>query len=460
MPPSQTLIHLVLALAKTADLDLLEDTKLLSSVQKQAAAAVLTDMLRGYDYLASQQFEAMSANKSAAVVDAMRRRLSAPEKRSEKLTELYDAVRELMNSNRIFDFLPKSSEATVTSLRNALSALDDQCTRHDLSRGRIRSQAVEREEAHLMLKYNFSLSNSASPTPKALNRKSLDLIYPYVVPKTWVEYAGADALLTWEFSDDVRMVLVVDGKGNVRNLRPQDLEDLGETPESAFDIATRNLARSFEQQEFQLGSVTLLDGVQIGCARGNWMAPAGGLMLGALYDAMTQQFGTEEFAAVAVNQQCLFAFPTDERTLASDSLRAAIDDEFGGSVKPISRSWLKLDGSWPSAHPLNGAFEAKSLATETLLEERLKDLAGSIATAASNAPDEYPEWSAWTYETHMTDLRELWAEIQPQLTRDTEKAHWTAVKLGEMFSAFEKGDKASGRKAAWALYNSDVKKLR
>lgn len=187
---------------------------------------------------------------------------------------------------------------------------------------------------------------------------SLDLIYPYVVPKSWVEYAGAEDLVTWPFSDEIRMVIVVDGKGTVRNLRPQELDELGETADSIFDIAARNLARSFEKGDFELGSATLVDGVQIGCARGNWMAPAGGLILGTLYQAMKEQFGADEFAAVAVNQECLFAFPTDERTLASTSLRIAIEDEFRGHRKPVSRAWLKLDGGWPGEHPLNGAFGA------------------------------------------------------------------------------------------------------
>lgn len=184
----------------------------------------------------------------------------------------------------------------------------------------------------------------------------LDLIYPYVVPKSWVEYAGADDLVSWPFSDDVRMVIVVDGKGTVRNLRPHELDDLGETVESIFDVAARNLARSFEKGEFELGAVTLIDGVQVGCARGNWMAPAGGLILGTLYEAMKEQFGADDFAAIAVNQECLLAFPTDERTLASKSLRIAIEDQFSGHRKPVSRTWLKLHGGWPGEHPLNGAF--------------------------------------------------------------------------------------------------------
>ena len=92
--------------------------------------------------------------------------------------------------------------------------------------------------------------------------------------------------------------------------------------------------------------------------------------------------------------------------------------------------------------------------------EHLSDFAGSIATATSDAPDEYPEWSSWTYETHMEDLRSLWATIRPQLQRDLEQAAWVDQTLREMFAAFDAGDKETGRKAAWALYNAEVTKLR
>jgi len=124
MLPSQKVIQVVLALAKAADLDLLKSGKFLSTAKEQAAAEVLADMLRGYDYLLSKQFEDISALKSEAVVEAMRRSLSTPEKQRQKLMELYDAARQLMDSDRICDLLPRSSEAVVTSSRIALGALD------------------------------------------------------------------------------------------------------------------------------------------------------------------------------------------------------------------------------------------------------------------------------------------------------------------------------------------------
>jgi hypothetical protein len=193
----------------------------------------------------------------------------------------------------------------------------------------------------------------ASMTEASANfdKSTLSRIFPYVVPRTWVEYAGRQAIVEFPFSDEVRLILVVDGQGTVRNVRPSDLEAIGTSIEDAFDIAANNLGAAWQAQQFSFGIAELVDGTLIGGARGNWMAPAGALVLGNFYQMLRDQFDQDEFAAVAVNQETLFAFPADDKTIASASLRQAIDDEFTQHRKPISRSWLLLDGNWPREHP-------------------------------------------------------------------------------------------------------------
>ncbi|MFJ3055912.1 hypothetical protein [Herbaspirillum sp. NPDC087042] len=94
------------------------------------------------------------------------------------------------------------------------------------------------------------------------------------------------------------------------------------------------------------------------------------------------------------------------------------------------------------------------------LTERLADFAGAVGGAATNAPDDYPEWSYATYETNMADIRQLWAEIFPKLKRDIEQAAFIDLKLLEAFAAFEAGEKDKGQLAMWDIYNLQVKKLR
>jgi hypothetical protein len=93
------------------------------------------------------------------------------------------------------------------------------------------------------------------------------------------------------------------------------------------------------------------------------------------------------------------------------------------------------------------------------LSEKLKDFAGAIALATSHAPDEYDKWCGWTYESHMTDLKELWSYIRPRAVQDLELADEIHANLQRMFGAFETGNKAEGRAAAWDIYNSNFRKL-
>ncbi len=94
------------------------------------------------------------------------------------------------------------------------------------------------------------------------------------------------------------------------------------------------------------------------------------------------------------------------------------------------------------------------------LSEKLLDFAGGLSVAITDAPDNYPDWGYTTYEQNMADIREEWAYIKPRLKRDLDKAAFIDQKLAEMFQAYDEGNKAVGKAAALAIYNSEVKKLR
>jgi len=92
------------------------------------------------------------------------------------------------------------------------------------------------------------------------------------------------------------------------------------------------------------------------------------------------------------------------------------------------------------------------------LRERLEDFAGAL-TSATNGPDEYPMPEYVNLTSNMADLRELWAEIKPQLRRDLDKVQFIDQKLAEIYARFAAGDRA-GRKAVMAIYNLSVETLR
>jgi hypothetical protein len=93
------------------------------------------------------------------------------------------------------------------------------------------------------------------------------------------------------------------------------------------------------------------------------------------------------------------------------------------------------------------------------LNERLADFEGAL-TSATFAPDKYPLPEYVNFQSNMADLRELWAEIRPQLSRDIEQAEFIDKKLLEVFDAFAMGRKEDGLDAVLAIYHLKVKKLR
>ncbi|MBN4675126.1 hypothetical protein HUS70_12685 [Pandoraea nosoerga] len=181
-------------------------------------------------------------------------------------------------------------------------------------------------------------------------------LYPYVVERAWIDAHDPAADVSEPFSDDVFVTLVLDSAHGLRRLRGPDLAGAGLTFEAAFEHAASNLARAWTARHFEFGIARLDDGTMIGGSRGNWLAPAGALVLGNLYRSMVEHFGVKEFAAVAVNRTFLVAFPTDAKTLASLALRQLIEAGSGGAIVPISRAWLRLDGDWPSAYRGTPAF--------------------------------------------------------------------------------------------------------
>lgn len=94
------------------------------------------------------------------------------------------------------------------------------------------------------------------------------------------------------------------------------------------------------------------------------------------------------------------------------------------------------------------------------VREKLQDFAGALAIASTDAPDAYPSWSYTTYESNRAELLESWGAARTGLKRDLDQVAFIDRTLQEAIAAFDAGDKETGRKAIWAIYNLGVKRLR
>lgn len=100
------------------------------------------------------------------------------------------------------------------------------------------------------------------------------------------------------------------------------------------------------------------------------------------------------------------------------------------------------------------------------LAEKLLDFSGAVLTA-TDAPDDYSELRvelcgsmAGAYQENKSTVHEDWAEIRPRLKRDLDKVAFIDAKLKEGFDAFDRGDRKTGRKAMFDIYNLQLRKLR
>ncbi|WOB06921.1 hypothetical protein [Piscinibacter gummiphilus] len=60
----------------------------------------------------------------------------------------------------------------------------------------------------------------------------------------------------------------------------------------------------------------------------------------------------------------------------------------------------------------------------------------------------------------MEDIRSLWEQIAPRITRDRPKVAEIQELLDVMFTSFSSGEKEAGRQAAIAIYNMKLEQLR
>ena len=93
------------------------------------------------------------------------------------------------------------------------------------------------------------------------------------------------------------------------------------------------------------------------------------------------------------------------------------------------------------------------------VQKQLQDLASYIYFAAIDAPGSNPAWSRWTFESHMADIRQLWALVRPHLHCDPLQLLKTEAFPEGMLSAFEARDSNARRAAAWAFVRIDLAPL-
>lgn len=125
---SDRVLDLLLSLAHGADLDLLDDrkvlAKLLPSPEQQEVAAKIRLLLETYVYEQSLEFDEAARGKSAAYRAYLLKQAAQPLRRQENSNRFRDALRDLLESDRIFRLLPNEVRPDVVEVRRQLNMLN------------------------------------------------------------------------------------------------------------------------------------------------------------------------------------------------------------------------------------------------------------------------------------------------------------------------------------------------
>jgi hypothetical protein len=186
-----------------------------------------------------------------------------------------------------------------------------------------------------------------------MNDVSIEALFPYVIPAGYVDWTEPGMWDSWTFSPEVHLGLAFHRNNMIRSARPAELAALGLDSDAAFDRASENLTREMSADNVGVqGVLGLRDGLDIVVSQGSWMAPAVGLLVREFYEFAAANLRSKVLGAIVVHQQLLVVFPLTEAAARSVALRKFVDDEYKAARKPVSRSWLTLDGGWPQ--PLEG----------------------------------------------------------------------------------------------------------
>jgi hypothetical protein len=120
-PHGQQLVHLVLTLASKGDLDRLPNVV---AGERLLLAKELGALVESFDYVNSVAFGEITGGKSPTVVNAWRRKVSDPVKRTELREEFYGQVRSILQGGQVEKYLPPEAKSRVARIRNELEALN------------------------------------------------------------------------------------------------------------------------------------------------------------------------------------------------------------------------------------------------------------------------------------------------------------------------------------------------
>jgi len=160
-------------------------------------------------------------------------------------------------------------------------------------------------------------------------------IYPYVVPDTYVPHWDGSYVF-WDLEHELRVMLVIDLGHIVSSIRPQELEEIGMSEETAWDTAFRNLHNDWGDKRMWVNVLNGDEGERCMVVENHWSAAAT-ILLPGIQEAAAEYLGGWDFFATAPDTSFLLFFPKKLSPIFKNRLDQMISDRSVLFRKPCCR---------------------------------------------------------------------------------------------------------------------------
>lgn len=186
---------------------------------------------------------------------------------------------------------------------------------------------------------------NSNAMPNMIDTTSL---YPYLVPETYEQLAGAASGFYRPIGGGIVAAVVRELPNSVASLSPRDLDEMAQDEDAVWEIAMHNLHRELSEGRIVVQTIDFPGGGQGLLIGPHWVAASVLLHTGA-YPWFEEALGSSDLAAVVANREALFLY---SRSADPEVLRGADIFEreaLANVVKPLGPVRFALNGDGPEA---------------------------------------------------------------------------------------------------------------
>lgn len=171
-------------------------------------------------------------------------------------------------------------------------------------------------------------------------------VFPCVVPESYISAVGPTSCVHRPFGNGLVLTLAVDMGESVRNLQPQEMTELVESLDDAWQLAIYNLDQEFQNQRLVVQVVDYPSGGQAAMIGPHWLASAL-LAHPGITPWLQSILGSQQLIAVVPERDSSFVISaTAPQDVVQGAKRFAVEAH-ANARKPYTPAWFSLSEQGP-----------------------------------------------------------------------------------------------------------------